>query len=337
MSQKQLAELLDKYLKGGCTREEISIIDQWYDSRPQESDHLVVFSPERQDALKTKILRNVLLKINQHQPKPYRISLFSYWWVKFAAAAIIVLVLKSVYTYYVAKKSDRGSIAEIEVVNNTKNLVKKVLEDKSVVWLNPGAELKYPKKFTGKFRTVYMNGECFFEVTKNPDRPFVINSAHLITKVWGTSFKVSDHKGDSTARVSVLTGKVSVQKNKNGLNERASPIGKEQIFLYPNQVAVFKKAQDKVISFKEPYIADLQMYKRINLVFENTRLSEIVAVLNEKFDSNIVIEDIKLEDDMMDADLTNLNLPEVLEVLKTSLQLDYETNGRSIILKKTAK
>ena len=177
-----------------------------------------------------------------------------------------------------------------------------------------------------------MSGECFFEVTKNPEKPFVINSNAIITKVLGTSFRVRDTKGSNYAEVSVVTGKVSVSiSNPNGNN---LPQKDSEIMVYPHQKITYVRDQLKLKSQKETKKSSVNIWHRINLSFENVPLKAIVPILNAKYSTKIKVGDDELNSYMLTADFEGFNLPEILEALKKSLNIRYEINNDDITILK---
>lgn len=335
MNDKQLAELLDRYIKGLCTAEEAAVINKWYNKYQHEPDVINSFTNESEH-LRRRMLDHVLNQINPDHDKPLvkNTSFINRHWPKLAVAAVLLISLKIFYTNYWVIKEAKNSTAQTEIVNNTKHIIKQVLPDRSIVWLNPEAVVRFPEKFKISSRDISMEGECFFEVTKNPQRPFVIQSKHLVTKVWGTTFKVSDNNTTATAQVTVVTGKVSVSIQGSKAAQTSTRLSAGEVILLPKQKAILKTGQNIFYTDRKADVSDLNIYKHINLLFENARLSMIVAVLKKKFDANIRIENKELDNKVMDADLTGLNLPEVLEVLKASLQLDYEVKEDFILLEK---
>ncbi|GAB3921171.1 FecR family protein [Larkinella terrae] len=102
-----------------------------------------------------------------------------------------------------------------KLVKNTTNQSRVVfLPDHSSVLLSSGSQLRFRKQMDAGLREVYLEGEGFFEVTKNPDRPFVVYTHNLTTKVLGTSFLVRSFDQEKTAFVKVKTGKVMVMTAK---------------------------------------------------------------------------------------------------------------------------
>jgi ferric-dicitrate binding protein FerR (iron transport regulator) len=339
MDRTQLSKLLDSYINGTCTPEEIAIINNWYNQYQNTPDYTKALSDESREHLKRKMFADIAKATTTEDGVQQEIqttrSITSYWWFRLAAAAIVILCVKFFLIDIHSLSGAKQTLSdEIRLVNQTHHIVKQTLSDGSFVWLTPGATLSYPKKFRAESRNVAMKGECFFEVTKNPSRPFIINSDHLVTKVWGTSFRVTDYSGAVTATVVVVTGKVSVSK-KGSDDAAAIKLGVNEVLLHPKEEAIYHAEKNALVMDKKVDLNSLDIWKRIDLSFDNTNLRDIVNVLNIKFKANIAVKDDVLNKTAMTADLNDLNLPEVLEVLKTSLKLNYEVNGDHIILSKT--
>jgi ferric-dicitrate binding protein FerR (iron transport regulator) len=338
MNEIQLSELLDRYLDGTCTSEEKRVIDNWLESHEDKPGFTGSLSDHKKEQLKLRMFNAISRGVDVNvSPKPVVRSMYKSWWLRVAAAAVLLVFAKVIIIDVVLApaKFTETAVVDMVITNRTKNIIKQMLPDSSVVWLSPDASLSYPKIFAAASRNVTMQGECFFEVTKNARRPFIISSEHIITKVWGTSFRVLDNKAISAAIVTVVTGKVSVsKKGSNGDRARAKLVAGE-VMLLPKDEVIYNKNTDLLVASKQADISALNIYKHIDLSFENARLTEIVDVLNRKFDANIKIQDEGLNKAVMTADLTGLNLPEVLEVLKASMKLNYEVTNDLIVLKKT--
>lgn len=97
---------------------------------------------------------------------------------------------------------------ELSVPEGSKCLV--TLEDGTRVWLNARSTLRYPVKFTGGERHVELNGEGLFDVTHNPERPFIVKAGKTTMTVRGTKFNVRDFAGESLASTTLLEGCVEV-------------------------------------------------------------------------------------------------------------------------------
>ncbi len=333
MDNIQLAKLLDRYIKGTCTPEEITIINIWYDKYQNTPGLTETLSPVQNQLLKDKVSRHIQAHITTKETDDGKTqqTLIRHLWLKIAAAAIIIILLKLAFFNTGVNKIDPVQAAgnQIRLINHTNNIVKQILPDSSVVWLNPNSRITYAIKFRGKTRDVLMNGECFFEVTKDAAHPFIVTSNHMITKVWGTSFRVRDAGTSAAASVTVVTGKVSVTKKSIAPNTRASH---KEVMLHPKQAVTYNEKEDDLHTELNADMTSLNIWKHLDLSFDNAKLSEIVIVLNKKFNANIRVDDPRLNDAVMDADLTGLNLPDVLEVLKASLRLNYELYNDGVVL-----
>ncbi|WP_375448563.1 FecR family protein [uncultured Fibrella sp.] len=188
-----------------------------------QGEHIVISSLEISDQ-KATILNRSSSQFTSHRP-----SIIWQWGRWLAAAAVFILVLwwqsggtlPAEFTKYT---SHSGQVADDPVWQTVSNgsgqpLVV-FLPDNSSVLLSAGSQLRFQKKTNHPLREVYLQGEGFFEVTKNPAKPFMVYTASLTTKVLGTSFQVRSFTGETTAYVKVKTGRVEVSATRS----QAKPI-----------------------------------------------------------------------------------------------------------------
>jgi ferric-dicitrate binding protein FerR (iron transport regulator) len=204
----------------------------------------------------------------------------------------------------------------------TKTIQKLVLSDGSIVWLNPKSKVIYPHNFTSTLRKVQMQGQAFFEVSPDPRRPFIIYSGNVITRVWGTSFRIRAYE-NIPVEVSVLTGKVSVQLQ---TKEDA------ELILLPQQTATYLKADDLLKKGIEEKTSTMSIWQKETLTFDNEPIRDVIKVLNTQFKVNISTADEKLLDYVLKADFTDQSLPSILEMLRKSLNVENEISDDGIIL-----
>lgn len=340
MKKNISTHLLEKYINGQCSEEEVEAVKAWYNSFEVENDYVSQLSVTETQDLESDLYQRIAAEIDQSQTVtqlPRRFSVSALLLYTAGAAAVLLIA----FSLFILKTRDQvlppENIAailkqQISITNTTRAIYKTILPDSSSVWLSPGAKISYPKVFEGQTRQVTMTGECFFEVTKNPEKPFVINSNAIITKVLGTSFRVRDTKGSNYAEVSVVTGKVSVSisnPNENNLPQKDS-----EIMVYPHQKITYVRDQLKLKSQKETKKSSVNIWHRINLSFENVPLKAIVPILNAKYSTKIKVGDDELNSYMLTADFEGFNLPEILEALKKSLNINYEINNDDITILK---
>lgn len=343
MEKPQPIGLLEKYLANNCTAEEADMVKKWYLSFEYDDDHLSDLDEEQKQQLRDRIFSQILTDIGKTEDEVViekaKVRPL-YKWFSVAAAAVVLavsgLVLYRNTQNNTIQPANNSAVVYQSITNTTGQIYKVTLPDSSSVWMSPNATLKFPKVFAQASRNVAMAGKCFFEVTKNPKRPFIINSHSIITKVWGTSFLVRDDGRSHIADVAVLTGKVSVSiNNPKSKSNNLLRIDKGDVMVYPHQKAVYKIDEHVLEAQNTPAEPALQIWNRINLTFENRLLKDIIPVLNQKFNVHIVVTNQNLNHYMFNADLNGFNLPEVLTVLKKSLNIDYQFTDDEIMLNPT--
>ncbi|WP_343112119.1 FecR family protein [Mucilaginibacter sp.] len=269
---------------------------------------------------------------------PVKINRSSSWkWWSIAATIIIVLGF-GLYLTNLNKKSvinPAKDVNVIRIVNSSALISKQTLPDGSTIWIQPGTTISYPANFTQKsLREVNMSGEAFFEVTKDAAHPFVITTGKVLTKVWGTSFKISSIPGRLT-RVSVLTGKVSVSINDNNTSvAEKNNTSKLNVMLKPDEEAIYAENNKDLKKTNVSPQTGLLIWHKLNLTFENASLGTVIKALQNNYQVNIKTSSPDLNDRHITADLNGNNLPDILMMISKSLHVTYSMQGNDIVISK---
>ncbi len=229
-----------------------------------------------------------------------------------AIAAVLIIVVGSWLAYTLLNQNKSISLqSEAEVLTQK-------LPDGSTVILNKHSSFTYPAKFNGDTRMVKLNGEAFFKVMANRQKPFIIDANGVTVQVVGTSFNVRSSREQT--QVIVETGKVKVSR-----------LDKSIVLLPGERVDI---ASNSNVLAKETNKGKLYNYYYSNeLVCEKTPLHELVQVLNQKFDANIAIGNPKLEDLPISTTFNNNSLNEILTVIHETFNVEVERKGKQILLK----
>ena len=265
-----------------------------------------------------------------------------YRWV--AAASIFALIVLASLFYQSSSTTSKKQFAAIIpkytiTVANTKNeqqLV--VLSDGSKVILAPNSSIHYSRLFAGETRDVYLEGEAFFQVTKNPVKPFMVYYNNIVTKVLGTSFKINTNKTTGNVEVSVRTGKVQVFENEKLLS-LSDKIKKATTIITPNQKAVYNAGsrlfENSIVDKPEKLLPNdtAVVNTKEVLAFDQEKLSMVFQKIQTYYGIDIVVESSNLYNCSFSGDISNLDLFSVLKSICIATNSSFEVNGTKILIK----
>jgi transmembrane sensor len=197
---------------------------------------------------------------------------------------------------------------------NTITLI--ALSDKSKVWLNKNSEIIVPKVFKGNSRKVHLKGEAYFEVVKNPKKPFMVYAHRTTTKVLGTSFNLNARLKDSSISLLVVTGKVLFALNKN-----------REIILTPGQNGIINLAKSS-ISKEKINNNNCIAWKTGILQFKNASLDELCMTLSDYY--RVKIDPAMLKGKQgysFTGSFENKPLLEVLNIIEITLGIKFNRTG----------
>ena len=189
------------------------------------------------------------------------------------------------------------------------------LSDGTKVWLNSETSLTYPEKFGGEQRVVQLEGEAYFEVTKNV-KEFIVETNIANVTVLGTQFNVSSYKDDAFFSSTLVEGKIKLA-NTNDENTDSS------LILAPNQRGLINKNSSK-IQFE---VVDTEVYtawKEGKFYFERERLESILKRLSRWYNIDIVFEDESLKTEMFTGVVyKNKTIDDLLDMICKTTHVNY--------------
>jgi transmembrane sensor len=328
MNQYELEQLLEKYLSGTCTPDEEAMARTWASAQPDYV--LPLAAPEKQEVEK-RLWRQIKATT---QPAP----VWATWrnpvvWAVAAAASIVLMWVSGTWpTHHASVRKTAqtpAAVSDLAMLNtsNVPQLLK--LSDGSVVRLQPGAKLSYPARFRGLTRCVYLTGEARFDVRRDPNHPFTVQTGDLTTEVLGTSFVIRSPERGRAIEVAVLSGKVSVYENSNPAANR-----RNGILLTPNQRATFDRATRQLVPsvVENPVMVRQPDPKTVEFVFTETPLPAVLAELSAVYALEIIADSNHLKQCTFTGDLNNLSLFDQLELVCRTLNARYEVRGTHVFI-----
>jgi len=312
---KTIRQILKKYLLGHAGEEETAVVDRWFQSF--EQDMPLSLSAEEREAAKQEIWEKIEPAIVVEK-KPKVIPLF----IKVAASAAIVAGI--ILSVFLLKNRQPESTALAYTTVTTKNGEKKsiTIQDGTRLTLNAGTTLHVYDDFSATRKVDLVDGEVFFEVQKDPQRPFVINSNGLTISVLGTSFNVSGYKELDKISVGVVTGKVKVAKDTATLGI----LVKEQELIYNKDLQTYK-----TIATDESLLA----WKEGRLVLNDVSFNEMSLLMKKNFGVDILTEDPDIRSTKYTTQLfASMTAQEALEVLASIHNLKIKEKNNQVFLYK---
>ncbi len=232
------------------------------------------------------------------------------WRKVISVAAVLSILFTSYFMIKLIAPQVKMNSAEATV-----SIEKIQLVDGSVVDLNVGSSLEYPEEFDGDTRTVKLNGEAFFNVAKDADKPFVIQTSQLQIRVLGTSFNVKANSLNGHEVVTVSTGKVEVIH------------GTEKVILVKGEVADFDVANNRLVK-KGSSDVNYKSWKTRIIEFDNTGLLEVFSTIENVYNVSISVdEEIIIDSLVINADFSHDDLHHVLGSVCNTFNLSFVEVG----------
>lgn len=202
-------------------------------------------------------------------------------------------------------------------IESAGSILHDTLPDGSVITLNKGSMLTYPEFFTDSVRQVTMEGEVFFDVAKNPGKPFVIKTKEAEIRVLGTSFNVKSRKGNT--KVIVETGIVEVAHR-----------GKKVQLLPGKQVSV--NEGDTILQAENTSNTLYRYYLSREFTCDNTRLEDLASVLSEAYGIAIIIEDQKVRNMRITTTFSDQSLEAIFNIIEQTMEVKAIKKGDSVLI-----
>jgi ferric-dicitrate binding protein FerR (iron transport regulator) len=340
MNRQSFALLLNKYLNGQCSAAEQKVVEQWYDLL-DEMPGAEWNAAELEEKLWQKISAHTKGELTTLTETQRVYSIF-HGRSRFIRIAASVLFVFAIGLAFYLKRDNAPSVGVntpvlrtgmVETINTSEKPMKIVLEDGSQITLQAKSKLNYPQKFSETKREVYLEGEGFFEVQKNPGKPFFVYTGKVTTKVLGTSFHVKSIDGVKKIEVEVVSGRVSVYEKENKTTNKGNEIN--GVVLTPNHKVTFFAESNLFVTniVKNPIIQTPKIQDtRVFFEFDDTPVSMVLDKLREAYGLDILVENEAINKCFLTADITHQPLYTKLDIICAAIGTSYEVKGTTILL-----
>lgn len=315
--KRHIRKLISKALAGKLSQEEKCLLDDWYDG--QDKKEALVFTSLSKKEYKNRLYLNTLSKIKKEKKAAKSRS----WThvVYIAASVLLCIGIGWVLSHNAPADmpTAKPNVQQFQTFENKKGEKRKItLPDGSFIYLNHNSSVKINSNYSQE-REVELTGEAYFEVARNENLPFSIETKQLITTVLGTSFIVSSHE-DAAAVISVNSGKVKVSDKKN----------EGEVFLTQNQQSIYQKGQLKVEEIREPEA--VFGWVQGKLIFRQSPLSEIKYLLEDWYGVEVQINGQAKTSCRLTGTYANLSLEDLMEIIQYSINIAYEIHEKKLTI-----
>ena len=203
------------------------------------------------------------------------------------------------------------------------------LEDGSTIKLNSGSQLSYPSSFSNEStRQVALQGEGYFEIAKNPLKPFIVKTEETYTRVYGTVFNISSYEDDEAIEVVLVEGSVGVGGQLRLQEDNL-------MMLKPSQKITNSKRDKNSLTIQDVDVTPYVSWVEGVMSFEEENMSQIIRKLERRFNVSIINENKTLDERHFTGAFDSEDIESILKVIKTHTNFNYVINGKTIIINKT--
>lgn len=301
-----IEELIIRFLDGYATEQESIALQDWMNTsetnRQLFEDMKAIWEGASDAAILNQLdvnqdwntVKATMQQVNAPKEAVVR-SIKPFNWLRTAAAGMALLILGTAIYFYI----NRGP-AHIEQI---------ALQDGSIVWLEKGSTFTYPDQFDADKRSVQLEGKAFFDITKDPNRPFIIESGQSTIEVLGTSFNVVS---------SAQATEVVVNSGKVRLAEKAAPAN--FVDLSPNELGTI--TQDTLLKAQNTDPNYLS-WKTGVFVFNDTPMERVFKDLSSYYQVELNLRKGLSSDCPINANFKEEQLDDILKTLAFTCDLDY--------------
>jgi ferric-dicitrate binding protein FerR (iron transport regulator) len=339
-----MEELTIRYLQQDISENELKALDKWLQESPENKEgffqlkgiydstknHRLLSEEEVEKSWQG--MRRKLAAPAGTMPAASN-KMFFLVTLKYIAVAVGAIVLGMGIGNYNATRSLPAAEAKVVACNEIS--VRKggkpntiILSDGTKVMLNAAGTLRYPANFSGAVREVYLDGEAYFEVAGNKEKPFIVRLKQQNITVHGTSFNVEAYHNESYQIITLLSGSISLE-TLNGSGEKIS-----DILLKPGQKAYFDSTAG-LVSVEKTDASLANVWIRGEYKFKNEPLGLITKRLENYYDVSIHWDDESLQKIRYTGTFSlDQSIQQVLRIINNDKQFVFQQTGNEIHIKK---
>lgn len=337
MDKEYYIRLIDKFLQGLTTEEENILLESWI-KNPESEKICAQFYKDNWDSvscimdseLQYKILDRILNEIEISKPITEQSSSVYFWQkpvFRYMATACMLIVI-SVTSFYLGINKEKSYIDQLSPISMSVENGQKaeiILPDGTIAYLNSGSRLSYDHAYGKKNRIITLDGEAYFDVVSNKEKPFIVNANELNVVALGTSFNVKSYTSDQNVVVTLIEGVVKV-------NDKHS-----EVLMEVNDRLEYNKYDNKFAISKKMPNSDNLLWRSKEFAFYDETFDAICDILSRLYDVKFVFEDEKAKKQTFTGVIKNNSLHNVLDLVSLTSSVDYHMESDNVIVIRSKK
>lgn len=317
-------ETIMRFFRDECTPEEKRAVMKWVN---QSKEHETLFFKweelfylGQEDAIPDETtLRQAEKKLEGRIGEERSTIPFFRKGMRYAAAIAACAAIAGLTVWFTLGRQEEHLVT---VSTGSGETLALVLPDNSKVWLNENSTLKYPEKFDGEKRELRLNGEAYFEVTKNKHKPFKVLSKNMSVQVLGTKFNFRSQDEGKNAEASLIEGEVKVEGNHNEGAITLSPGQKVELNLVTRQMKV-SQTDAIVDAVWHNNLIPLDQANMFRIADILEKLYGVDIILSPDIDRTATYSGVLKKKDTID---------DVLKILQNTIHINYKINQGTVFI-----
>lgn len=367
MHSERLLQLLAKKMGHAASQEELQELEELIRQNPEHTLLLELLQSLQGEKLhqepamtEQKLVdeswSKLQLELNPHPsidtasitavPTPVKRLWHRKRWAQAAIWTGIFLLAGSAFYWWMqpgapSPNSVAGTLQEVTVPYGSPE--KKVLPDSTVVWLNAGSHIRYAADFIQQQREVYLEGEAYFQVSHDPQHPFIVHAGNIAVRALGTEFNVHAYKDEQTIEATLISGKVQVTMTDKPdqriilephekLTVTRPPANKTAGTGLPGNEVGFQ-VQDITPAAAQAPVKEVA-WMQDQLAFQNEAFKELAKRMERRYNKHILFTDNQLEEERLNGVFDNESIEKALGILQMTTPFRFRIQGDTVILSK---
>jgi len=325
MQKEECIEIFERYIQNRANEDEVKRLSLWIKSNQEISlwleQQILASSSTIDSELQLRMLKNIEAEIdakNNADNLQRHIRFRLNRWIRVAALFLLPLLTAAGMYFYMSRNRSSSAPLIISVERGQKANI--ILPDGSKAWLNSQSKLTYSADYNVNKRELQLDGEAYFEVAHNPQKPFIVKSSDICVEALGTAFGVKAYDEDNLISSILMRGKVRV----------TTPDGES--ILVPNERVMYDKAAHKRTQSKVRNATDFTGWIHNELRFENESLEEIAKNIQRIYNVEIVFATENIKNQRYTGTVNNNSLESVLNIITLTSPLSFQIKNQKVTL-----